>query len=67
MHIHTNKDNYTLTSDTLGTTIKGTVTNDAGLTVRCSINVKHDTEASSCSINTSGNKGWNDWYTSNEC
>ena len=65
MHIHTNKDNYTLTSDTLGTTIKGTVTNDAGLTGRCSINVKHDTDPPSCSINTSGNKGWNDWYTSN--
>ena len=65
LHIHTNKDNYTLTSDTLGTTIKGTVTNDAGLTGRCSINVKHDTDPPSCSINTSGNKGWNDWYTSN--
>ena len=65
MHIHTNKDNYTLTSDTLGTTIKGTVTNDAGLTGNCSISVKRDTEAPSCNVNASGTKGWNNWYTSN--
>ena len=62
---NTNKDNYTLTSDTLGTTIKGTVTNDAGLTGNCSISVKKDTEAPSCNVNASGTKGWNNWYTSN--
>ena len=62
---NTNKDNYTLTSDTLGTTIKGTVTNDAGLTGNCSISVKRDTEAPSCNVNASGTKGWNNWYTSN--
>ena len=62
---NTNKDNYTLTSDTKGTTIKGTVTNDAGLSGNCSISVKKDTEAPSCNVNASGTKGWNNWYTSN--
>ena len=62
---NTNKDNYTLTSDTKGTTIKGTVTNDAGLSGNCSISVKKDTEAPSCNVNASGTKGQNNWYTSN--
>ena len=62
---NTNRDNYTLTSDTKGTTIKGTVTNEAGLTGNCSISVKRDTEAPSCNVNASGTKGWNNWYTSN--
>ena len=61
----TNKDTYTLTSDTKGTTIKGIVTNDAGLTGDCSISVKRDTEAPSCNVNASGTMGQNNWYTSN--
>ena len=62
---NTNRENYTLTSDTKGTTIKGIVTNDAGLTGDCSISVKRDTEAPSCNVNASGTMGQNNWYISN--
>ena len=62
---NTNRENYTLTSDTKGTTIKGIVTNDAGLTGDCSISVKRDTEAPSCNVDANGTMGQNNWYTSN--
>ena len=62
---NTNRENYTLTSDTKGTTIKGIVTNDAGLTGDCSISVKRDTEAPSCNVDINGTMGQNNWYTSN--
>ena len=62
---NTNRENYTLTSDTKGTTIKGIVTNDAGLTGDCSISVKRDTEAPSCNVDANGTMGQNNWYISN--
>ena len=60
-----NSSNYRINWDTNGATITGEVVNAAGLKGSCSRFVKRLTQTPSCSVNVSGTKGWNDWYTSN--
>ena len=62
---NTNRDSFTVSSDTSGVKVSGTVTNVAGSVSSCknTIIIKKDTEAPKCTINASGNSN-NGWYIS---
>ncbi len=59
------KTSVTQTGDTKGTTFYGYVKDAAGNTSKCSLSVKKDTKAPSCSLSLSGTSGNNSWYRSN--
>ena len=59
------KTSATQTGDTKGTTFYGYVKDAAGNTSKCSLSVKKDTQAPSCSLSLSGTSGNNSWYRSN--
>ena len=55
----------THTADTSNVTYTGYIKDNAGNTATCSNSFKKDGTSPSCSINLSGTKGDNDWYTTN--
>ncbi len=61
---YNSKTTLTHAADTTGKTYYGYVKDAAGNTNKCSIKVKKDATAPTCSISLSGEKGENDWYTS---
>lgn len=62
---HTLINKPTITSDTNGTTITGTVVDKAGNTGTCNITIKMDKTKPTCSLKANGTKGNNEWYISN--
>ena len=60
-----NNSSATQTADTKGITYYGYVKDAAGHTNKCSISVKKDTTAPTCTVTKSGTVGNNSWYKSN--
>jgi len=54
-----------LKDDTTGVDYYGYVKDNAGNTGKCSINIKRDATAPTCTVTPTGTKGDNGWYTSN--
>ena len=62
---YNSKDSVSHTADTKGITYYGYVKDKAGNTSKCSLTIKKDTVAPSCSVSKSGTLGNNSWYRSN--
>ena len=60
-----NNSSATQTADTKGITYYGYVKDAAGHTNKCSISVKKDSTAPTCTVTKSGTVGNNSWYKSN--
>ena len=59
---YTNGETRTQTADTTGATYTGYVRDKAGNTNTCSITIKKDATAPTCTLKASGTKGNNGWY-----